>query len=647
MHVIRSRAAAAATVAAAVATGVVVLAPPAPARAAGDAGLLGASTAAPLPVTVVGGTGVVPAALEHRLGRVGGSAGRLAGADRYATAVALARSSHPDGSPEVVLASGEGFPDALVAGPLAGSLDAPLLLARATTLPPAVAAELARLAPQRITVVGGPGVVGDPVVAAAQAAVGGPAVAVRRLAGADRFATAVAVARAFAPGVGGVVLATGRDYPDGVAATPLAVALGGPVLLSEPSGLPGAVRAELTRLAPDRLVLAGGTGALSATVAVQASSAAGATAERAAGVDRYATASALARLTHAVRPAARVFVATGTAYPDALSGGVGAAHAEAVLLLTSATAAQGAATAAEVGRRRGLAPWVQLTLDLVARMRALPEVWHAAYLHAYAADTLAHLYGWGDPEVGTELAGMRAAQKPSGGYGLDHAYDKFADGTVNPADTSYLVTMTDHAGRALIDGLRAGAVPAAEVAEQVDLILDWPRITGDPDCLAYSDSPNDRRWCVYNSNSGAGWFLAAAWDLGVRRPGQAELAAAIGVHDAPENDGTGWWPYYDKTPTIRQDWNHNAWTIEAHLTLTPDLGTRSLAQTMATGMFHPDPALRTYEDPMGFLRLLPFDCTKQAGVDAAAREVAAAQKQAGLTAQLALWAARTADTCGG
>jgi hypothetical protein len=92
-----------------------------PADAAGG-GLVGQSAAAVLPVTALGSAGVVSDAHLARLGRVGGSAGRLGGADRYATAVAVSRSIAPTGTREVVLATGAAFPDALAAGPHAANL---------------------------------------------------------------------------------------------------------------------------------------------------------------------------------------------------------------------------------------------------------------------------------------------------------------------------------------------------------------------------------------------------------------------------------------------------------------------------------------------------------------------------------------------
>src|SRR5690349_24285795 len=63
---------------------------------------------------------------------------RLAGADRYKTAVAISKANFtPVGGQEwVVVASGQAFPDALGAGPMAAFLEAPLLLVpKSGTLP--------------------------------------------------------------------------------------------------------------------------------------------------------------------------------------------------------------------------------------------------------------------------------------------------------------------------------------------------------------------------------------------------------------------------------------------------------------------------------------------------------------------------------
>lgn len=617
-----------------------------PAQAVGS-GLVGQSTAAVLPVTVLGSASVVPDSQMARLKRVGGTATRLSGADRYATAVAVSKSIAPTGTREVVLATGGAFPDALAAGPLAARLSGVLLNTAPTTLPPVIRDELARLKPQRITVVGGTGAVSMAVLNAARTAAGGASVAVRRLEGADRYLTARRVAAEFPAGVRGTVLASGADFPDGVAAGPVAAALGGPVLLSPRASLTTAVRAELTRLAPKRLVLAGGTGALSATVESSAESATGRQAERAAGADRYATSAALAKVLVSTGKASAAFVARGMAFPDALVGGVAAARNHAPVLLTASTSARASATAAEVGRLRGLGSWVQLTLDALARQQSLPTG-QTAYDAAHQWSALGILYGWSDPEATSQLQRLRATRKPDGGYGVDGAWDAFQDGTVNPASASYLITITDHAGRALLEGYKAGVIPASEVRSLVDLVLSWPSVQGDPNCLAYTRQPSDGRYCVYNVNSGAAWFLRASYDAGIRRTGQLELSRRLYAHDAAlQHDG--WWPYSSAAkPGSYQDWNHNAAMIDMQLDLDRAAGQRAVDAVMPGGWVHPVSSLRRYDDAMGYTRVLPHACGyRSSALVAADRAILPKQKSnAADTGQLTLWAARTARSCG-
>ena len=68
-------------------------------------------------VTIVGGTSVVSSAVLEELADIAGTIPtRLAGANRYETALAVAEANGNSGT--VILATGENFPDALAAGPL-------------------------------------------------------------------------------------------------------------------------------------------------------------------------------------------------------------------------------------------------------------------------------------------------------------------------------------------------------------------------------------------------------------------------------------------------------------------------------------------------------------------------------------------------
>lgn len=172
---------------------------------------------------------------------------------------------------------------------------------------------------------------------------------VHRLAGANRYETAVAISQRFDSGVPVVYVATGTNYPDALSASALAASKSSPLLLVQPTAVPPVVMAELHRLAPAKIVIAGGVGAVSASVEAQLLTVA--PVERAAGANRYATSRILAE--SAELPASGVaYVATGRDFPDALtaSGAAGTIGAPVVLVNGPATSAD----VATVGTLQGL-----------------------------------------------------------------------------------------------------------------------------------------------------------------------------------------------------------------------------------------------------------------------------------------------------
>jgi putative cell wall-binding protein len=260
---------------------------------------------------------------------------RTAGPSRVETAVAAAQLGWDDAE-VAVLATAGAFPDALVGGALAAGRGGPLLLTARGHLPPAVAAELERLDVAEVLVLGGAAAVGDAVLAAVRGLPQRPTV--RRIAGADRWATAAHAAAAGADVGGTVLLASGADFPDALAGSALPVAGGRPaVVLTAPDVLPAASAEALARLAPTRLVAAGGPAALSDAVLRAAADAAGSQPEitRLAGPTRYATSAAvLTAGLDAVDAGPRpLVVATGGAFPDALAATALAARLDGLVAL--------------------------------------------------------------------------------------------------------------------------------------------------------------------------------------------------------------------------------------------------------------------------------------------------------------------------
>ena len=80
---------------------------------------------------------------------------RLAGANRYATAAAVSAWAYPGGAPSVFLAAGTAFPDALSGAVAAGLAGVPMILTNPDAVPAETLAEVRRLSPAAITVLGG------------------------------------------------------------------------------------------------------------------------------------------------------------------------------------------------------------------------------------------------------------------------------------------------------------------------------------------------------------------------------------------------------------------------------------------------------------------------------------------------------------
>ncbi|MDF2805072.1 MAG: hypothetical protein K0S43_18 [Cellulosimicrobium sp.] len=242
-------------------------------------------------------------------------------------------------APVVYIANGMGYADALSAAPAASFNGGPLLLVPAGGVPSVVLAELQRLQPERIVVVGGAASVSD--AAYAQLAAIQPNI--RRDAGRDRYETSrVVVQRGFDYAAAGYApseiayLATGTGYADALAASAAAATVGSPVVLV--NGNASAVDSATTSLLRDRLgvqylYLAGGAASISpayeSALASQPWVVGGA---RLAGKDRYATAteinSQLFGMLHAegvLTPGSANYT-SGLDFPDALSAGAMAGY---------------------------------------------------------------------------------------------------------------------------------------------------------------------------------------------------------------------------------------------------------------------------------------------------------------------------------
>lgn len=263
--------------------------------------------------------------------------GREAGVNRYETAIGISKATFAANEcTNAVLATGEGFADALAAAGLAGAVGGPLLLTPSKSLIPAVTKEFARLGVNKVWMVGGP----TALSAGVEADLKGRGYEVVRLEGPTRYGTAAAVAMRVAGVLGDdfahrAFVVRGDGFADALAVSPAAAANGFPVLLTHTAALPAETVRAIRSLGITETVIAGGEVAVSSHVRDQLV-ALGANPVRKAGGTRYGTAVAVSA--YSVQRGwlddAFAGVATGRSFADALGGGVSAGARGGVLLLT-------------------------------------------------------------------------------------------------------------------------------------------------------------------------------------------------------------------------------------------------------------------------------------------------------------------------
>lgn len=222
-------------------------------------------TLKPTRIVVVGGAGAVSAGVAKDLAAYA-PVERWFGPDRYATSREIARRAFGASSAAVAyVATGAGFADALSAGAAGANIGAPVILVPGTqaSVDEATADLLRDLAVSEARVVGGTGVVSSGMAASIDAVVP----TVRRLAGADRYGTSLAInANAFTSAPSAVMV-SGLNFPDALGGSVLAGKRGSPMYISPTTCVPAAMVEHIVDLSVQQIMLLGGGGALGSSVA--------------------------------------------------------------------------------------------------------------------------------------------------------------------------------------------------------------------------------------------------------------------------------------------------------------------------------------------------------------------------------------------
>ncbi|MYS84858.1 cell wall-binding repeat-containing protein [Embleya scabrispora] len=181
---------------------------------------------------------------------------RLSGWNAVATSAAISQATYNNGGADaVVLTRADHFGDGLVAAPLAVAKKAPLLLTETQSLSPEAEAELKRVLPQgkSVYVLGGELALSKNVENRVRAL----GYNVVRIGGASQYETAINIANAATLSPKYILLATGREYYDALAAGASAALDGSVVVLTDGANLPNSVRNYLDQHPNSELVTVG------------------------------------------------------------------------------------------------------------------------------------------------------------------------------------------------------------------------------------------------------------------------------------------------------------------------------------------------------------------------------------------------------
>lgn len=253
--------------------------------------------------------------------------GRINGLGRVDTAIRVSGCLFPEGADVVVLGRADLYADSLSGGPLASVRNGPILYTPTDSLDPATAAEIERLDPQAVILLGGVAALTPAVERAA-----GEFAPTERYGGFDRFDTATRIADALVTagaarnGVafitdGGGGPAETRGWPDAISAAPLAGFRGDPILLVSNTDIPAITDAQLDDMGITETLIIGGTAAVGPGVETSLRDG-GHGPERLGGANRFDTSAMVydRSVADGLDPGVLI-LATGLGWPDPLSAG--------------------------------------------------------------------------------------------------------------------------------------------------------------------------------------------------------------------------------------------------------------------------------------------------------------------------------------
>lgn len=252
---------------------------------------------------------------------------RLAGANRYATAVEISKAQFPS-SKYVILAYALNSADALAGVPLAKKYNAPILLTATKSLPTETLEEIQRLEATDVIILGGTNAISNDV----EKLLKDKGLNTKRIYGTSRFGTATAIAGELNKAPEELFFVYAFNFADALSASTVAAINGSPVVYLKTNGSIDADTAKYlasVKGSVKRAYVIGGSSVISDDMMNKAANALGLKVNkdvsRIWGKNRYQTCVEVNSKFKNVLTGNGICIAKGLDFPDALAGGVLAA----------------------------------------------------------------------------------------------------------------------------------------------------------------------------------------------------------------------------------------------------------------------------------------------------------------------------------
>lgn len=186
---------------------------------------------------------------------------RIGGLNRYETSALISKEGWSQSSEYAVIASGDDFPDALCAVPLAKKYNSPILLTSKNNLDTSIELELERLNISKVILIGGYNAISSTV----EDKIKNLGINnIERINGINRYETSVLIAQRLGNS-NSIVLVNGSGFADALSIATIAAKKNMPILLTNKEALPSEISNYLAEKNLSQSYVIGGTGAVSAS----------------------------------------------------------------------------------------------------------------------------------------------------------------------------------------------------------------------------------------------------------------------------------------------------------------------------------------------------------------------------------------------